>query len=112
MKCKNYLEILFLREKTCFHKNLYLCTENLNLTNDKLALVEGDLERTKRQVDVKESEITRLTNDLKAGRERLKKEIERVKRLQQLLKDRENTSFEGEDRLFKFELEVKYIYLY
>ena len=81
----------------------------MTLTNDKLVFAEGDLERTKRQVGIKESEITRLTNDFQAEHERLMKEVERVNRLQQLLKNQENASFNGEDQLFNLELEVSKI---
>ena len=76
------------------------------MTQDKLVLTEGDLERIKRLAAVKDCEITRLKEDLNAEQSHLSKETERVKRLQQLLKETQDTSCDGEDQCFTLELQV------
>ncbi|XP_066923672.1 interaptin-like isoform X2 [Clytia hemisphaerica] len=86
---------------------LNVTEEDLTRVTDELHVTEAEHERTKRQIAVKDAEIVRLKQDLENESDRLNKEIERVKKLQELLKQKERSNVDGDDHVFTLELKVK-----
>ena len=81
--------------------------DDLVLVENEKHTLEGEYERTKRQLAVKDAEIERLQKDLLNEQQMLTKLSDRVTKLQDLLKERQATpEVDNDHELFVSQLKV------